>query len=115
LAKSKTSFFCQSCGYESAKWLGKCPSCGSWNTFVEEVLIKEESSKNEWRQESTRPKVLKAKALHEIETANEVRLSARDEELNRVLGGGIVPGSLVLIGGEPGIGTSTLVLQIGLQ
>ena len=79
------------------------------------MLIKEESSKNEWRQESSRPKILKAKPLHEIETANEVRVSARDEELNRVLGGGIVPGSLVLIGGEPGIGKSTLLLQVGLQ
>src|SRR5688572_24725334 len=115
LAKSKTSFFCQSCGYESAKWLGKCPSCGSWNTFVEELLVKEENNKNEWRQESSRSKTVKAKALHEIETSDDVRISAIDLELNRVLGGGIVPGSLVLIGGEPGIGKSTLLLQVGLQ
>jgi len=115
LAKSKTSFFCQSCGYESAKWLGKCPSCGSWNTFVEEILVKEESNKTEWRQESTRPKTLKAKTLDEIESSQDVRLRSIDQELNRVLGGGIVPGSLILIGGEPGIGKSTLLLQVGLQ
>jgi DNA repair protein RadA/Sms len=114
LAKSKSSFFCQSCGYESAKWLGKCPSCGSWNTFVEEVLAKDESNKNEWRQESSRSKILKAKTLAEIESSYEIRLSSQDDELNRVLGGGIVPGSLVLIGGEPGIGKSTLMLQVGL-
>jgi DNA repair protein RadA/Sms len=115
LAKSKTSFFCQSCGYESAKWLGKCPSCGSWNTFVEEILVKEESNKTEWRQESVRPKTLKAKTLDEIESSHDVRLNSIDQELNRVLGGGIVPGSLILIGGEPGIGKSTLLLQVGLQ
>ncbi|HYI77688.1 MAG TPA: DNA repair protein RadA, partial [Chryseolinea sp.] len=115
MAKSKTSFFCQSCGYESAKWLGKCPSCGSWNTFVEEVLAKEENNKNEWRQDSARAKTAKAKPLHEIETSDDVRINAVDSELNRVLGGGIVPGSLILIGGEPGIGKSTLLLQIGLQ
>jgi DNA repair protein RadA/Sms len=115
LAKSKSSFFCQSCGYESAKWLGKCPSCGSWNTFVEEILSKDEGQKNEWRQESTRPRAIKAKTLHEIETAQDVRVNSIDEELNRVLGGGIVPGSLVLVGGEPGIGKSTLLLQVGLQ
>jgi DNA repair protein RadA/Sms len=115
LAKSRTSFFCQSCGYESAKWLGKCPACSAWNTFVEELLVKEESSKSEWRQDTSRPKMLKAKTLHEVVTTQELRISARDEELNRVLGGGIVPGSIVLIGGEPGIGKSTLMLQIGLQ
>lgn len=115
MAKSKSSFFCQSCGYESAKWLGKCPSCGSWNTFVEELVVKEDSTLSEWRQESVRSKILKAKTLQEIEASDEVRLSAKDEELNRVLGGGIVPGSLVLVGGEPGIGKSTLMLQVGLQ
>ncbi len=95
--------------------MGKCPSCGSWNSFVEELIVKEENNKNEWRQESSRPKAVKAKALHEIETSDDVRISAIDLELNRVLGGGIVPGSLVLIGGEPGIGKSTLLLQVGLQ
>lgn len=115
MAKSKSSFFCQSCGYESAKWLGKCPSCGSWNTFVEEILSKEENSRNEWRQDTSRSKAARAKSLNEIQTIDEVRFSAKDEELDRVLGGGIVPGSLVLIGGEPGIGKSTLLLQVGLQ
>lgn len=114
LAKSKTSFFCQSCGYESAKWLGKCPSCGSWNTFAEEVIVKEEGQKIEWRQESTRSKPVKAKTLDDIEFAQEIRINSIDQELNRVLGGGMVPGSLVLIGGEPGIGKSTLMLQVGL-
>ncbi len=115
LAKSRTVFYCQSCGYESAKWLGKCPSCEAWNTFAEEVVNKEESTKNEWRQESSRAKNNKAKTLDQVESSSEIRISAGDEELNRVLGGGIVPGSLVLIGGEPGIGKSTLMLQVGLQ
>ena len=115
LAKSKSVFYCQSCGYESAKWLGKCPSCESWNTFAEEVVNKEESNKNEWRQESTRARSNKAKTLDEVESSSEIRINSGDEELNRVLGGGIVPGSLVLIGGEPGIGKSTLMLQVGLQ
>lgn len=115
LAKNKTSFFCQNCGYESAKWLGKCPSCSQWNTFAEELVTKEDSNKSEWRQESARSRVTKAKALNEIESSSERRINAQDEELNRVLGGGIVQGSLVLIGGEPGIGKSTLMLQVGLQ
>jgi DNA repair protein RadA/Sms len=115
LAKNKTTFFCQNCGHESAKWLGKCPSCNQWNTFAEELVTKEDSNKSEWRQESARAKVTKARALNEIESTSEIRVSAQDDELNRVLGGGIVPGSLVLIGGEPGIGKSTLMLQVGLQ
>lgn len=114
MSKTKTLFFCQSCGYESAKWLGKCPSCDSWNTFVEEVVVKDEANKNEWRQEANKSRLAKPKTLHEIESANETRLITPDQELNRVLGGGIVPGSLILIGGEPGIGKSTLMLQIGL-
>ena len=104
MAKTKTTFFCQSCGYESAKWLGKCPSCSAWNTFVEEVVTKDEGPKTEWRQESTRSRTVKAKTLNQIESTEEIRIHSIDEELNRVLGGGIVPGSLVLIGGEPGIG-----------
>jgi DNA repair protein RadA/Sms len=115
LAKSRTIFYCQSCGYESAKWLGKCPSCSAWNTFAEEIVNKEESNKNEWRQESTRQKQNKPKTLVEIESSRDIRWDAGDLELNRVLGGGIVPGSLILIGGEPGIGKSTLMLQVGLQ
>ena len=115
MAKSKTTFYCQSCGYESPKWLGKCPSCSSWNSFAEELVTKEEGNKNEWRQESTRARQSKAKTLEEVESSAEVRINAVDHELNRVLGGGIVPGSLVLIGGEPGIGKSTLMLQVGLM
>lgn len=115
MAKSRSTFFCQSCGYESAKWLGKCPSCNSWNTFAEEILVKDDGKKTEWRQESSRQRAAKAKTLTEIRTSGDVRIPTKDAELNRVLGGGIVPGSLVLIGGEPGIGKSTLMLQIGLQ
>ena len=114
MAKSKTLFFCQSCGYESPKWIGKCPSCNSWNSFVEEVVSKNEGDKNEWRQEPAKSKINKPKTLNEIESSGEIRIATPDQELNRVLGGGIVPGSLVLIGGEPGIGKSTLMLQIGL-
>lgn len=114
MAKSKTVYFCQSCGYESAKWLGKCPSCNSWNTFAEEVISKEEG-KNDWRQSSTKSRQSVARTLNEITSSEEIRINAMDGELNRVLGGGIVPGSLILIGGEPGIGKSTLLLQVGLK
>ncbi len=113
MSKPKTLFFCQTCGYESAKWLGKCPSCNTWNTFVEEVVTKNETNKNEWRTDP-KSKIIKPKTLNEIEPVNEIRIATPDQELNRVLGGGIVPGSLVLIGGEPGIGKSTLMLQFGL-
>ena len=114
MSKSKTIFFCQSCGYESAKWVGKCPSCNSWNTFVEEIISKTEVNQSEWRSDSKSKKTNKPKTLQEIEQGAEVRTLTPDQELNRVLGGGIVPGSLILIGGEPGIGKSTLMLQIGL-
>lgn len=114
MAKSKTLFFCQSCGYESPKWIGKCPSCGSWNSFVEEVVSKNETDRNDWRHESTKSRVSKPKTLNEIESTGEIRIATPDQELNRVLGGGIVPGSLILIGGEPGIGKSTLMLQLAL-
>ncbi len=114
MAKTKTVYFCQSCGYESAKWVGKCPSCDSWNTFSEEVLEKADKASTAWRQESGRSKVQKPKRLEEIQTTSGIRIPTPDNELNRVLGGGIVPGSLILIGGEPGIGKSTLMLQIGL-
>jgi len=115
MAKSKTLFFCQSCGYESPKWIGKCPSCGSWNSFVEEVVSKNETDRNDWRQDSTKSRVSKPKTLNEIESTGEIRIATPDQELNRVLGGGIVPGSLILIGGEPGIGKSTLMLQLALS
>ena len=113
MAKTKSIFFCQSCGYESAKWLGKCPSCEAWNTFVEEVVEKS-PEKNTWKQ-SGASRVAQAKPLHDIQPGKDYRISAADHELNRVLGGGVVPGSLVLIGGEPGIGKSTLMLQVAVQ
>jgi DNA repair protein RadA/Sms len=114
VAKTKTSFFCQQCGHESAKWLGKCPSCGTWNSFVEEVLQKDDSNKNEWRQETPKSRQNKPTKIDDVKAGAEIRIVTPDAELNRVLGGGIVPGSLVLIGGEPGIGKSTLMLQLGL-
>ena len=113
MSKTKTQYFCQSCGYEAAKWLGKCPSCGTWNSFVEEVVTKNED-KNDWRQDGARQRAVQPRNLNEIENSTENRTTTRNQELDRVLGGGIVAGSLVLIGGEPGIGKSTLMLQVGL-
>jgi len=113
--KIKTAFFCSNCGYESAKWAGKCPSCGSWNTFVEEVIQKDNGkTTNSWKEQPDFRKESKAVALHEIEQAAQERIVTTDAELNRVLGGGIVPGSIVLVAGEPGIGKSTLFLQTAL-
>ena len=114
MARVKSFFFCQNCGYESAKWLGRCPSCNEWNSFVEESVQKTEG-KNEWRQETKINVASKPVLLQEIEANSTSRFHTHDNELNRVLGGGLVPGSLVLIGGEPGIGKSTLLLQIGLK
>ncbi len=115
MAKSKSVFFCQSCGYQTAKWLGNCPSCGEWNTFVEEVVEKN-TTKPDWKQSSAgTTRSNKPIPIDQIEKNADVRISSKDEELNRVLGGGIVPGSIVLIGGEPGIGKSTLLLQLALN
>jgi DNA repair protein RadA/Sms len=114
MAKSKTVYFCQNCGYQAAKWLGNCPSCNQWNTFVEEIVEKS-TAKIEWKQgENTKQRLSKPVAIDQIEKSVDYRIATHDEELNRVLGGGIVPGSLVLIGGEPGIGKSTLLLQLAL-
>ncbi len=112
MAKAKSIFFCQNCGYESAKWLGKCPACQQWNSFVEEVVSKNASVVPAWQSDgaSNTPKT-----LPEIEPGTEVRIPLQDAELNRVLGGGIVKGGLILIGGEPGIGKSTLMLQLALS
>ena len=113
MAKTKTAFFCSNCGNESPKWLGKCPACGEWNTYVEEVVSKSPAVKATYNGEpaaKTRPQLLR-----EIETSEEPRMDMRNQELNRVLGGGLVPGSMVLLGGDPGIGKSTLVLQTVLQ
>jgi DNA repair protein RadA/Sms len=116
MAKVKTAFFCSNCGYESAKWLGKCPSCATWNTFVEEVISKPSAKKeNGWDDYHEETKSIRTIALHTIKSSEQVRMTTSDAELNRVLGGGIVPGSIVLIAGEPGIGKSTLFLQNGLQ
>lgn len=119
MAKTKSAYFCQSCGYESPKWLGQCPSCKQWNSFVEEVVEKSSSRVPEWRSTSTVPgtnkRSNKAAIIHEIVYSEEQRILSPDKEFNRVLGGGIVPGSLVLIGGEPGIGKSTLMLQLALS
>jgi DNA repair protein RadA/Sms len=114
LAKSKSLFFCQNCGHQAVKWLGKCPTCAEWNTFVEEVVQKEEPEKGGWRQSAALKITEKPRVISEIEWSAEERIKTTDTELNRVLGGGIVLGSLVLIGGEPGIGKSTLMLQIAL-
>lgn len=114
-AKVKTAFFCSNCGYESAKWLGKCPSCNTWNTFVEEVITKPTDKANDWNNYHEVKRNTKVVLLRDISTAKEERLLTTDDELNRVLGGGIVAGSIVLIAGEPGIGKSTLFLQLGLQ
>ncbi len=115
MAKSKSVFFCQSCGAQSAKWIGKCPACNEWNTYVEELVNKKEEEKYTWREKNNRDVYAsKPQALDEIvENPNE-RVSTKDSELDRVLGGGLVKGSLILLGGEPGIGKSTLLLQIGL-
>jgi DNA repair protein RadA/Sms len=111
VAKTKSVYICQNCGAESVKWLGRCPSCGEWNTFVEERVTKE-SKKRPGLVDVSRNAT--PKPLKEIETSNEKRIDTRIGELNRILGGGIVPGSIVLLGGEPGIGKSTLALQLAL-
>src|SRR5688572_14686656 len=111
----KTAFFCSNCGYESPKWSGKCPSCDQWNTLVEEVIIKDNKLKEStWKDITDEKNPAKTVALNEIVSSEEKRMLTKDAELNRVLGGGIVPGSIVLVAGEPGIGKSTLFLQSGL-
>jgi DNA repair protein RadA/Sms len=115
MSKVKKSFFCQNCGYESVKWNGQCPSCNQWNTFVEELVQKDNSKVNkDWNGYNEEKRINKTISLTEIKSSEEKRLPTSDAELNRVLGGGIVPGSLVLVAGEPGIGKSTLFLQNGL-
>lgn len=115
MSKVKKAFFCQNCGYESVKWVGQCPSCGQWNTFVEELVQKETGKKaDDWKAYNEEKRISKTISLNDVKSSEEKRLPTADPELNRVLGGGIVPGSLVLVAGEPGIGKSTLFLQNGL-
>ncbi|MCD6178847.1 MAG: DNA repair protein RadA [Bacteroidales bacterium] len=114
MAKIKTTFFCQNCGAESPKWVGKCTSCGQWNTFVEEVVQKN-PTKEQWAIPEMQEAKAQPKKISEIELGQIRRIDTQNQELNRVLGGGLVPGSIVLLGGEPGIGKSTLLLQVALQ
>ncbi|MFR9515214.1 MAG: ATPase domain-containing protein, partial [Rikenellaceae bacterium] len=112
MAKVKRAYFCRNCGHEAPKWLGRCPACGEWNTFAEEVIAKEPSS--------IAAKVAgiptsKPQRVSEITEANYTRIDIGNSEINRVLGGGLVPASLILLGGEPGIGKSTLSLQLALN
>jgi len=114
MAKTKTTFFCQNCGAQFSKWQGQCTSCKEWNTIAEEIIQKAE--KVSWKSaEASSKRVAKPQKISEISNASEIRLDTKNNELNRVLGGGLVPGSLTLLGGEPGIGKSTLMLQIALQ
>lgn len=115
MAKIKTGFYCQNCGAQHSKWQGQCNSCKEWNTLVEEVL--EKAEKQAWKSQTspTAKKVAKPLRISEIEVSKEERLNTNNTELDRVLGGGLVPGSLTLLGGEPGIGKSTLLLQISLN
>lgn len=120
MAKAKTIFFCSNCGASSPKWLGKCPHCGEWNTYQEELIQKEttaEEKRRSWAPSGPGGKSESPRAvpLRQIQTGTTIRTPTHDGELNRVLGGGIVPGSLVLIGGQPGIGKSTLLLQVAMQ
>ncbi len=114
MAKNKTIYVCSVCGADSPKWLGKCPACGEWNTYVEEIInTKPSNSKIDLLGDNT--KKIKPTLINEIKSGDEVRMDMGDSEFNRVLGGGIVAGSMVLIGGEPGIGKSTLILQTILR
>jgi len=114
MGKTKTSFFCQNCGTSFSKWQGQCTSCKEWNTIAEEVIQKAE--KIGWKvEEKSTKRLIKPQKINEISLQSEARLNTQNNEFNRVLGGGLVPGSLTLLGGEPGIGKSTLMLQIALQ
>jgi DNA repair protein RadA/Sms len=111
MAKTKTVYVCQNCGADSPKWIGRCNSCGQWNTYVEEILTKKTGSTSF----SSQNEPARVEKLKDISVQHTIRIDTLDSEFNRVLGGGIVPGSLILLGGEPGIGKSTLVLQLALK
>jgi DNA repair protein RadA/Sms len=115
MSKVKTVYFCQNCGAQSPKWVGRCPSCGEWNTYVEEVVSKKEHPSAPALANKTNGRTIKSQLLSAVTAGEEIRLPLFDKELNRVLGGGLVSGSLVLFGGEPGIGKSTLMLQLATQ
>ena len=115
MAKTKTSFFCQNCGTQSAKWIGKCPSCNEWNTYVEEVVSKGDDAKTPGIASTSTQRSAKPQLVTEINLEQHYRIELHDKELSRVLGGGLVPGSLTLFGGEPGIGKSTLMLQVAIN
>ena len=115
MAKTKTSFFCQNCGTQSAKWIGKCPSCNEWNTYVEEVVSKGDDAKTPGVASTSTQRAAKPQRVTEINLEQHHRIELQDKELSRVLGGGLVPGSLTLFGGEPGIGKSTLMLQVAIN
>lgn len=112
MSKTKTVFFCRNCGAQSLKWIGKCPSCGEWNTYDEEIVERDKDQK--WNRQAEK-RQSKPKLISEIDYNQDLRIDTQNNELNRVLGGGLVPGSLILVGGEPGIGKSTLMLQIALD
>ena len=114
MTKLKTTFFCQNCGAQSAQWMGKCKSCGEWNTMIEEVINKPKSGIISWDKKKYN-NINKAQIISDISLRSKARIDTSDNELNRVLGGGIVGGSLILLGGEPGIGKSTLLLQVALK
>lgn len=108
--KAKTAFYCSSCGAQHSKWAGRCTSCGEWNTIVEEVIIVDKSKKGFQSDQKIKPVL-----LSEVDVEDSPRVDSKNQEFNRVLGGGIVPGSIILLGGEPGIGKSTLMLQLALK
>lgn len=112
MSKTKTSFFCQNCGTQTSQWMGQCKGCGEWNTIVEEVIDKGEEKK-QWK--SAKEKTITIQNIKDVSEIGESRIDALNEELNRVLGGGIVNGSVILVGGEPGVGKSTLMLQVALR
>jgi DNA repair protein RadA/Sms len=111
MSKIKSSFFCQNCGYESSKFMGQCPSCNQWNSFVEEIVQKTNKNVIAF---STDSRSALPQLIQDVKKENEERITSLDQEFNRVLGGGIVPGSIVLLGGDPGIGKSTLLLQLAI-
>lgn len=111
MAKVKRAYFCSNCGNETTKWMGKCPACGAWNTISEHIVARESSSVAS--RVASVPKS-EPRKVQDIEEGTTVRIDIGNKEVNRVLGGGLVPGSLILLGGEPGIGKSTLSLQLAL-